>query len=211
MSSISDQGQILTSAATITARLSEALSTARNMSLGVLNAKAISVRAGDVAKGFQALTVFIDEMTSDVVSTIRGINQASLSITRMAMHRSRLRSSRQRFYTALEHGKDASHIHSLDRLMVKLDDDYTQLNQQLIDELIHLDDLLDDILASLRPAGIIAANSRIEASRAQNVRANLEVVADSLDESAKRIQEIVMQCKKDLNVVRAEVIREGIS
>ena len=53
---------ILITAATVTAELSKVKKIAKEMSIAVMNAKAISHRAGDAALGFRPITDFIDEM-----------------------------------------------------------------------------------------------------------------------------------------------------
>ena len=53
---------ILIIAASVTAELSKVKTIAKEMSITVMNAKAISHRAGEAALGFRPITDFIDEM-----------------------------------------------------------------------------------------------------------------------------------------------------
>ncbi len=199
---------ILVSAATITSELSEVHRIAREMSLGVMNAKAISHRAGDAARGFQPITDFIDEMAREVTLLVRRIGEEALTLSRLAVARSHVEDTRERYTRVQQAAAQLSNVASLKPVAARLREESRDYRQRFTQSLRTLGSLLDDIRRSTRGAQVISSTSRVEASRAEGFTDTLEVVADNLEKATDKIRSRVNDCQNRLNDIRYVLANE---
>jgi len=164
---------ILVSAATITSELSEVHRIAREMSLGVMNAKAISHRAGDAAP-----------------------------LSRLAVARSHVEDTRSRYRQVREATAHLTNAASLGPVAERLQTESDAYRKRFQQSLRTLGSLLDDIRRSTRGAQVISSTSRVEASRATGFTDTLEVVADNLEKATDKIRSRVNDCQNRLNDIR---------
>jgi methyl-accepting chemotaxis protein len=205
---ISDNN-ILITAATITSELSEVRRIARQMSLGVMNAKAISGRAGDTARGFQPITDFIDEMAREVMRLVMQISREALSLSRMAVERNHILDTLQRYRRVQIAAHQAAHVDSLQPVMVRLQHQTVLYHDNFLRSIRTLRSLLDDINRSTRGAQVISATSRVEASRAAGFSASLEAVAENLEQATEQIRQRVKNSETRLRDVMHYLQREA--
>ena len=104
---------ILITAATVTAELSKVKKIAKEMSIAVMNAKAISHRAGDAALGFRPITDFIDEMAQDVMQLVIKISKEAFQLSQMAVERTHIVNTQIQYNRVLNHAQEARHIDSI--------------------------------------------------------------------------------------------------
>ncbi len=199
---------ILVSAATITSELSEVHRIAREMSLGVMNAKAISHRAGDAARGFQPITDFIDEMAREVTQLVKRIGAEALNLSRLAVARSHVEDTRSRYRQVREATAHLANAASLGPVAERLQTESEAYRKRFQQSLRTLGSLLDDIRRSTRGAQVISSTSRVEASRATGFTDTLEVVADNLEKATDKIRSRVNDCQNRLNDIRYVVANE---
>ncbi len=199
---------ILIAAATITSELSKVRKIAREMSLGVMNAKAISSRAGEAARGFQPITDFIDEMAHEVMQLVTKISHQALRLSRFAVRRNHIRKTLGIYQQVIQKAGDAPYSHSLDPVIAKLENDHVEYRNQLISNIRTLKSLLDDINYSTRGAQVISTTSRVEASQAGEYRKSLEVVADNLEQASEKIRLQVKNSQNRLQDVISSVMHE---
>jgi len=186
--SLNNKENILIAAATISSELREVRKIAREMSLGVMNAKAISHRAGDTARGFRPITDFIDEMAHEIISLVNQISKQSVKFSYLAVRHRHLYQTRMHYQQIIDQGDAVKHIKSLKKVMNKVAADSEQCRKKFISMTRKLSTLLADIQRSTRGAQIISATSRVEASRAEGFSQSLEVVANQVDDSTDNIR-----------------------
>jgi Mg2+ and Co2+ transporter CorA len=185
----STQESILIAAASTTSELSEVRKIAREMSLGVMNAKAISCRAGDIARGFQPITDFIDEMAHDVMRLVEKISYEATHLSRLAVKHNHSQSMLQRFRQVENRTQNINNASSLKPAVKNLIINTNNYQRQFLENVRILRSLLDDISRSTRGAQVISTSSRVEASRAGDYRESLEIVADQLEQATDKIRQ----------------------
>jgi hypothetical protein len=200
---------ILITAATVTAELSEVKKIAKEMSIAVMNAKAISHRAGDAALGFRPITDFIDEMAQDVMQLVIKISKEAFHLSQMAIDRAHIIKTEEQYKRVLKNGADARHIDSLKPAMERIHNQYLNYQEILQKNIIGLTLLLDDIQSSTKGSQVLSTTSRVEASSAGGFRASLEVVAGNLEEATDKIRGLVKKSRNKLDNVLDILKRES--
>lgn len=208
MSSNSNES-ILITAATVTAELSKVKKIAKEMSIAVMNAKAISHRAGEAALGFRPITDFIDEMAQDVMQLVIKITKEAFHLSQMAIERAHLLNSKEQYTRVLNNSDEMKHIDSLKPTINRLNLQYLDYQETLQKKVIRLTQLLDDIQSSTKGSQVISTTSRVEASRARGFSASLEVVAENLEQATDKIRALVKSSRNKLDNVLAILKREN--
>lgn len=200
---------ILITAATVTAELSEVKKIAKEMSIAVMNAKAISHRAGEAALGFRPITDFIDEMAQDVMQLVIKISKEAFHLSQMAIDRAHIISTEEQYKRVLKNGADARHIDSLKPAIDRIHNQRLNYQDILQKNIIGLTLLLDDIQSSTKGSQVLSTTSRVEASSAGGFRASLEVVAGNLEEATDKIRGLVKKSRNKLDNVLDILKREN--
>jgi len=176
------------SSASMAAELELVANIAKDMSIGVKNAKAIANRAGQKARGFAPITDFIDEMSIDTLKLVNLINKESTMLSKIAIEELRTRDARQKFLAIKSKASGAVYISTLDCSLEKLNTTQQENHAKLLKNVKCLKSLMDDISQKMAVANVIVANSRIEAVNAEEYRQNLETIADDIDKSCEAIR-----------------------
>lgn len=201
---------ILITAATVTAELSKVKKIAKEMSIAVMNAKAISNRAGDAALGFRPITDFIDEMAQDVMQLVIKISKEAFQLSQMAVERTHLINTKEQYNRALRNATDETHyVDSLKPALNTISQQYLNYQEILQKNVINLTKLLDEIQSTTKGSQVISTTSRVEASRAQGFRASLDVVAENLENATDKIRTHVKSSRNKLENVLEILKREN--
>lgn len=200
---------ILITAATVTAELSKVKKIAKEMSIAVMNAKAISHRAGEAALGFRPITDFIDEMAQDVMQLVIKISKEAFHLSQMAVERTHIVNTEKQYNRVLNNAKEAQHIDSLKPAVHRIHQDYLNYQETLQKNIIGLTLLLDDIQSSTKGSQVLSTTSRVEASSAGGFRASLEVVAGNLEVATDKIRSLVKNSRNKLDNVLEILKREN--
>ncbi len=199
MSALPDRAQDFVTAAVVAAHIHTATHHAQEMALVAKNARAIAMRAGDLAMGFKPITNFIEEIARQTTQSAATVNQLSLAIARIAVHRARMES----FYVRMGRARRLSAPQSLP---VRLEKQYSDaavaiaaLQQESEHKLLQLQQQLDDAVKEIRAANVIATAARVEASRAGGSKAQLEQVAQNIEQAAKAIRDDLTKAMQKLN------------
>jgi len=193
------EGQVLVSVTVIAAELSEVMRIAKEISIGAKNAKAIAARAGDKARGFQPITNFIDDMARDTLNMVKKIDQEALQISRIAAQEIRIQDARDRLYQVMD--KTEVSVSALKRFkesVGEVDAQLLDLRTRFKKHIHHLAELLDNISSDMRATTAISSSCRVEASRAEEFRQGLGVVADNLEKAVEIIKRHVKRCSARL-------------
>lgn len=204
-----DTESILITAATVTAELSKVKKIAKEMSIAVMNAKAISHRAGEAALGFRPITDFIDEMAQDVMQLVIKISKEAFHLSQMAIERAHLINTKAQYNRVLKNSNEDSHIDSLKPAINKLNTQYLNYQETLQNNIHLLNQLLTDIQTSTKGSQVISTTSRVEASRARGFSASLEVVAENLEQATNKIRAHVKSSRSKLDNVLEILKREN--
>lgn len=184
-------------AAMISGKLTSVIETAKRLSLAAKNAKAIAMRAGSQARGFQPLTDFINEIGVNTQNLARTINEESLYMSRCASARLHIQEAQRQFTATLN--KDPENTEVISEIIARSELEMRQLNTKIENHLKVLRYQIDEIIKSVRAAGVISTSSRIEAINSKNHRTDLETVANTVDESANYINTVVRDCQHILS------------
>lgn len=205
---LNSNANILITAATVTAELSKVKKIAKEMSIAVMNAKAISHRAGEVALGFRPITDFIDEMAQDVMRLVIKISKEAFQLSQVAIERAQIIKTQEQYNRVLINAKDAKHINSLTPSVSRINDQYLDYKNTLQKSIKHLSLLLEEIQNSTKGSQVLSTTSRVEASRARGFSASLEVVAENLENATFKIRNHVKNNLNKLDTVLEILKRE---
>ncbi len=202
------EGEVLVSVTVIAAELSEVMKIAKEISIGAKNAKAIAARAGDKARGFQPITNFIDDMARHTLTMVRQIDQEALSVSRICSQEIRTNDAKRRMHDVIRRVEHPSLLKSFQGVVTDIDARLIALRREFDKRLDHLAELLDSINSDMRAATAISSSCRVEASRAEEFREGLGVVADNLEQAVEVIKKHVKECSSRLQ--HAQRLKQAI-
>lgn len=185
-------------AAKVAGHLSTVIEIADQISMSAKNAKAIASRAGEKAAGFKPITDYIDEMGTRITALVTNINKAALQISRDAVVQMRVNESRTRFRKAMEANPALSK--QLDSIYDSMNQELSELAEKLVDARDGMIKLILEIRNQMRAATVVSTLVQVEASHAQEYQGSLNVVADTVDNSAKQIKSVLAECEKMLKL-----------
>jgi len=200
---------ILITAASVTAELSKVKKIAKEMSIAVMNAKAISHRAGDAALGFRPITDFIDEMAQDVMQLVLKISKEAFQLSQMAVERTHIMNTEEQYKRVLTNAEGARFVDTLKPAAQKIHNQYVSYQEILQKNIIRLTQLLEDIQTSTKGSQVLSTTSRVEASYARGFNASLEVVAENLEQATDKIRAHVKSSRNKLDNVLEILKREN--
>jgi hypothetical protein len=177
---------IFVTAASIAAELHKAMLEAKGLALTAKNARVLAVRAGSKTVGFKAITDFIDELASDIIRQSRYISNVSETLSREAVALWRADMAADRF-ARIEQDRSLFAL-SLDARIQVCYERREALFQSLHRGLKKLESELEEGEKHIRTANLIATSSKIEASSAEEFRAQLEVIASNITSIADKIR-----------------------
>lgn len=176
-------------AAKVSAELHRAMIIAKDIALTASNARALAMRAGKGAAGFRAITDFIDELAKITVNASHAINKLAISTSRNASDTARAETALAIFESALEKGKGAAHLSSVQPRIQITQQYYGECERHFEDGVLALETQLNELSRELRTATVLAAMSRVEASQAGKAfEEPLNIVAENVAHAAENIQ-----------------------
>ncbi len=185
---LTTQEMILITAATVTGELSEVSQVAEGMTLSVMNAKTISHRAGESARGFQPITDYIEEIAKNIAQLVLQISEEATTLSRLAVTYCQGQSRLKRYKTVMRRVEEQKYVSSLISVIGKLSDESEGCRTLLLKKLGELSLLLDTMKNITRSSKVISTMSRVEAACTYEFRKDLEVVADDLESSTEDIR-----------------------
>ena len=191
------QDDFFIKAAMISGKLTSVIETAKQLSLAAKNARAIAMRAGTQARGFKPITDFINDMGMNTQELVGAINKESLDMSRSASSLLQLQQAHARYLLVLEKIPDSGR-EKVKSIIHETEHDIKELTDKVNNHLYKLRNEIDEIIKSIKAAGIISTTSRIEAINSNEYRSGLETVASTVDEAAKHISAIVNECRHAL-------------
>lgn len=176
-------------AAIVAAELYRTLQDCRTMNLTASNAQAASLRAGQQAVGFRALTQYIDELASYTTKAARQINQLAVKTSKLAADTARSKAALIRFHQVRRKAEGAIYADSLNVAVVRTEEAHRDMKADFDLRVADMRRSLEDLNQQLRSATVLAAIARIEASRVDSKnRETFTAVADTVDKAASQIK-----------------------
>jgi uncharacterized membrane protein YgaE (UPF0421/DUF939 family) len=184
-------------AAIVASELNRAMLIAKDMSLTASNAKALTLRAGQDATGFRAITDFINEMASLTINAAKMINEQAVKTSRIATDSFRAEYALQRFDLVYKNAADAEFLSSLDTSYKRTKNHRHTLHTLFDKQVVQLEEQLEELAKELRTATILATMSRVEASQSgSEFEQSLNDIAHNVADAAKKIQQRVIDAQK---------------
>lgn len=194
----------LVALASIAAELHSVMRVAWGVSLAAKNAKVISAQAGEKGRGFQPITVFIDEISQLAINGVNDINDEALRLTKIAVNERRNIDAYNRFDAVIKKDGEARYIKSMLPAMKRVEQNMLTSTRVFKKSLSNLNALLESMDECMLSARAIASISRIVTSSAQEYRDKLQIVADDLDKAAIYIKEKLSGSYQHLNNVNMQ-------
>lgn len=190
-------------AAIVAAELYHTLQDCRSINLTASNAQAASLRAGDKAVGFRALTKFIDELASYTMRMARHINQLAVRTSKIAAETARSENALSRFKSVQIKAEGAAYADSVNAAVYRTEQNYNELKKEFEKLVSDMRMCLEDLEQHLRSANVIASISRVEASRVdEGNQDTFFTVAETVDATANRIKKRVNYSRNLFNNVQ---------
>jgi hypothetical protein len=199
----------LVALASIAAELNSVMAVAWGVSLAAKNAKVISAQAGDKGLGFQPITEFIDEISSQAIEGVNEINEKALRLSRLAVDEQRSINAFFSFDSVRKKNADARYISSMMPAMKRVEQNMLLSTREFKKSLNQLAILLESMSQCMLSARSIASVARIVTSNAQEFKDQLKVVADDLDKAAIYIKEKLSDSYLHLNNVNSAMRRHA--
>lgn len=175
-------------AAQVASHVHNATQVTKQLSLTAKNARAVAVRAGQQAAGFRAITDFIEELAGNTIRLARDINETAVSLSQLAAEQERTQRADEMLGQVRKQAAGADFIDSIIPIEKAVHQHTINLRDQFRQQFFSLDSLLTDIRRQIQSAGVIASTSKVEAINSGSYRAQLETVAENIEQAAQRMQ-----------------------
>ncbi len=178
--------------ATVLTELNGVRQVANDISLAASNAKAVAARVGNRAAGFVPITDSIDAMGRETAELVDRVNLDARRTVRDMV-------AAERFVdcvTRMERGMADIEAPSpyLSDVAHELQKQHSVARETTLENLSQLIELLSTISDHARAATMVASCSRVEATVAGNYQASLESVADTVEQAAQHVRDVVTKC-----------------
>ena len=192
--------KIFVVAAQVAAELQFAMKQARSLSLTAKNARVIAVRAGHKASGFNAITDFIETLSTTTISQAQSINNIAIKVSKLAVdyqRRDTLISSMQRVQN---NANKAKYIESTLAPFNAIKATYDELQNDFYVHLQQLHEVIIEAQLHMRSAKVIATSSKVEANQAGEFEAALMVIAENIESISETIKSHLKRAKSLLDL-----------
>lgn len=190
------------SVAHVASELFKAQAIAEELSITSKNARALAVRAGSTAAGFNEITRFIEGLSKLTIEAARSVNTIAISQTKIAANLFRTGG----FITRLNRVKYEPKEGQVDEIKVISEGVYDErriLERKISSSLRNLIEQLDETKMELRATQVVSVVSRVEASRAtEEFQGSLNAVADKVSSAGERINSHLETARRHLSHVQ---------
>lgn len=200
MAHINDAAETFISVAHVASELFKAQSIAEELSITSKNARALAVRAGSTAAGFNEITRFIEGLSKLTIEAARTVNTIAISQTKIAADLFRSQGFIKRLnkvqYTPKEENEEKN---ELTPIYDVVNQERSILERKISASLRELVDRLDETKMELRATQVVSVVSRVEAARAhEDFQSSLNSVADKVSNAGQRINSHLEKARRHL-------------
>ena len=186
------------SVANVASELSRAQSIAVELSIISKNARALAVRAGSTAAGFNEITRFIEGLSKLTIDAAEFVSGIATTQTKSANELFRIYS----LLSMLDHVKERSEPEQrleITPIYSKIQQNAESLRDKINAKLKELIDSLDETKMELRATQVVSVVSRVESVRAnKDFQDSLNSVADKVSNAGNRINDHLDNARKSL-------------
>jgi len=202
MNQTNDAADTFISVAHVASELFKAQSIAEELSITSKNARALAVRAGSTAAGFNEITRFIEGLSKLTIDAARSVNTIAISQTKIASDLFRSQSFISRLDN-VDYEPEKGNPNELEPIYEKVNADKQSLERKIKTTLRELVDRLDETKMELRATQVVSVVSRVEASRAhEDFQNSLNSVADKVSSAGQRINSHLEKARRHLAHLR---------
>jgi len=201
MSQDNNAADTFISVAHVASELFKAQSIAEELSITSKNARALAVRAGSTAAGFNEITRFIEGLSKLTIEAATSVNTIAIAQTKIASNLFRTGN----FITRLqkvEYDPDENGIDVIKNIYDRVEANRKRLEREISSSLRELTERLDETKMELRATQVVSVVSRVEASRAtEDFQSSLNSVADKVASAGNRINSHLETARRHLSHV----------
>ena len=189
------------SVAHVASELFKAQAIAEELSITSKNARALAVRAGSTAAGFNEITRFIEGLSKLTIEAARSVNTIAISQTKIAASLFRTGGFIKRLNRVKYEPKDGGQ-NVIHEISIAVNEERKILERQISTSLRDLIEQLDETKMELRATQVVSVVSRVEASRAtEEFQNSLNAVADKVSSAGERINSHLEKARRHLTYV----------
>jgi len=187
------------SVAHVASELFKAQSIAEELSITSKNARALAVRAGSTAAGFNEITRFIEGLSKLTIEAATSVNTIAISQTKIAANLFRTHGFMIRLNN-VEYGTKEGEVDLIKAVYDRVDSERKFLERKISCSLRELLERLDETKMELRATQVVSVVSRVEASRAsEDFQGSLNSVADKVSSAGSRINNHLETARRHLS------------
>ena len=160
----------------------------KDISITSKNARAISVRAGENAAGFIAITDYIEELFNETISRSTAINNIGIKISQLSIELEKSNDIKRDMQWVCTRATDAAHISSIEPLITENNTNIQRINKEFKLLLRKLESELEVSRKQIRSADVLVSNVRIESTKVGNFEEAFNIIAEDLQEAANEIR-----------------------
>jgi hypothetical protein len=149
----------------------------------------MSLRAGQIALGFNPITDFIEDISQQAMKGVGDINDEALALALISVAEHRAQDAYHRFCKVMRDNDEAQFISSLDKGMESVSLSLKDKNHESQARLRRLISLLDEMDQCMLSARSIASVSRVITADTGEYAEKLSDVAENLDVAATTIKQ----------------------
>ncbi len=184
-----ENASVFVMAANIAAELHFAVKRARELSLTAKNARVISVRAGEKAAGFRAITDFIDQLSSSTIAKSVNINNTAIRLSRLSVEAARVNSLLAMYAQVTARSTGATYLRTLQPPRQRLQQRQVELSELFAKLSNQLKSDISEVREEMRSATVIASSSKVESTLAGTYEQELRVIADNIEATSEGIKQ----------------------
>jgi hypothetical protein len=199
MSQQNNAADTFISVAHVASELFKAQSIAEELSITSKNARALAVRAGSTAAGFNEITRFIEGLSKMTIEAASTVNIIAISQTKIAADLFRTSGFISRL-NRVEYEPREGQQDEIKDIHERVDSEKRKLELKISSSLRDLMERLNETKMELRATQVVSVVSRVEASRAsEDFQGSLNAVADKVSSAGSRINEHLECARRHLS------------
>jgi hypothetical protein len=202
MSKHNDAADTFISVAHVASELFKAQTIAEELSITSKNARALAVRAGSTAAGFNEITRFIEGLSKLTIEAAHSVNIIAIKQTKIAAELYRTHDFISRL-NRVTYSSETEKNNEIKLIKDRIINNKNILERKIKISLRELMGRLDETKMELRATQVVSVVSRVEASRAhEDFQDSLNSVADRVASAGQRINFHLEAARRHLSHLR---------
>lgn len=183
----------------ISAQLNQVKEYAKGISLSASNAKYIAARAGEKAMVFRPVTNAMVEMSHKTTNLVEMINKEALTFSKASITLMRAQNTLDKVRLAYRKATSERERAAIAPYERQILDNLLHINKDFFSRMRLLESHLEEIAMLMREAEVIGTISRVEATRTDEYRNDLELISSAVNIAMLEIKGKVSNCRRMLH------------